>query len=110
MEFAKYQIQAMRTKGNFEHQKEQMTCAAMGIAGEAGEVADYIKKINWHGHEFNRKKIVEELGDVLWNIALAADAIGVGLAEIAEVNIEKNRERYPSGFDPERSRNRRENL
>lgn len=107
MEFAKYQIQAIRTQGVFESKLEQMNCAAMGLAGEAGEVVDYMKKVDWHGYELDKNKVAEELGDVLWYVALMADAIGIGMAEVAERNIEKLRERYPAGFDPERSRNRR---
>jgi NTP pyrophosphatase (non-canonical NTP hydrolase) len=99
----------MNFKGKHESNDDQLLCAATGLGEESGEVLGCIKKRKWHGHEFNKKKVVEELGDVLWNIALAADAIGVSMADIAEANIDKNRERYPDGFNPERSRNRKDN-
>lgn len=109
MELNKYQLMAMRTKGNkvFESKLEQIVCASMGLAGEAGEVVDYIKKVNWHGHEFNKNKLAEEIGDVLWYVALMCDAIGISMDEVAEGNIAKLQERYPLGFDPERSKNRK---
>lgn len=50
--------------------------------------------------------LVGELGDLLWYITLAADAIGVPLEEIAQRNVEKLRRRYPDGFSVEDSINR----
>lgn len=52
------------------------------------------------------EELANELGDLLWYLTLAADAIGVPLEEIAQKNVEKLRRRYPDGFDAERSRNR----
>lgn len=50
--------------------------------------------------------MAEEAGDVLWYLAEIADALGITLEDIARRNIAKLRNRYPDGFDPERSRNR----
>jgi NTP pyrophosphatase (non-canonical NTP hydrolase) len=46
------------------------------------------------------------LGDVAWYLAVSAHAIGWKLEDIFEKNIEKLENRYPEGFDPERSVNR----
>lgn len=102
-----YQAQAMRTAGEFSHE-DYLLNAALGLCGESGEVADLIKKYRFQGHELDTAKLIKELGDVQWYIALAASALGVSLSEIMMRNIEKLRERYPDGFDPERSRNREE--
>lgn len=89
------------------------TCAArdvavfaLGIAGEAGEVADLIKKHIGHGHELDKSKLVRELGDVLWYVAGLATVLGVPLSEVAQVNISKLSKRYPNGFSSEASKNR----
>lgn len=79
---------------------------ALGIAGEAGEVADLVKKHIGHGHALDADKVKKELGDVLWYVAVLSERIGCTLEDVAKANVEKLRARYPSGFDPERSKNR----
>lgn len=47
---------------------------SLGLVGEAGEVADLVKKWVLHGHELDKPKLIKELGDVLWyNVALRLD-------------------------------------
>ena len=77
--------------------------AALGLTGEAGEFADLIKKINFHGHAQDNDHLIKELGDALWYIALAAQILDVDLETIMEKNIDKLLARYPNGFDEERS-------
>lgn len=96
---ADYQRLAMRTAGD----GADIVNAALGLAGEAGEVADLVKKWSFQGHELDVPRIVEELGDVLWYIALAAEALNIDMAEIMSRNVQKLLRRYPEGFDPERS-------
>lgn len=97
---------ALRTAKPGMTQFEQLQEGALGLAGEAGEVADYIKKGIYQGHLMKRDRLAEEIGDVLWYCGLLADAIGVNLDEIAQRNIDKLRKRYPEGFDSQRSVNR----
>lgn len=73
---------------------------ALGLTGEAGEVADYLKKVYGHGHPLDRQKVKKELGDVLWYVAVLANSFGLTLEEVAEANVQKLRERYPAGFSP----------
>ncbi len=65
----------------------------LGIAGEAGEVTDKVKKIirdkGGYASEEDRMEIAKELGDVLWYVANVARYMGVSLSDIAEGNIEK---------------------
>lgn len=65
----------------------------LGIAGEAGEVTDKIKKIirdkGGYASEEDRAEIAKELGDVLWYVANVARYLGVSLSDIAEGNIKK---------------------
>lgn len=99
MKFSDYQIAAMRTcsakcRGNFSY-------SGHAIAGEAGEFTDLVKKFLYHEtltyDEFKAKAVLE-LGDVLWGLAQAADALGVDLGDVAASNIAKLRLRYPEKF------------
>lgn len=111
MDFQEYQAAAMRTAGRGGSLETTLANAGLGIAGEAGEVADLIKKVVFHGHPLDgvvRAKLTKEAGDVLWYLALLAETLGVPLERIAELNIEKLRARYPEGFDPARSQHRTE--
>lgn len=80
--------------------------AALGLAGEAGEVADEVKKFLYQGREWDAEKIIEELGDVLWYVALMAEYFGAPLDFVMEYNIDKLRKRYPDGFSFEASEER----
>lgn len=103
-----YQELAARTLSSRKLSDVNLAVLGLGIAGEAGEVADLIKKTVGHGHELNKAKLLEEVGDVLWYCAGLATLLEVDLSQVARDNIEKLRKRYPQGFDPERSRNRSE--
>ena len=81
---------------------------ALGLTGEAGEVADMIKKHIFHGHDLPPEDLVKELGDVCWYLALICHACGISIEHIMEKNIEKLRKRYPDGFSTEKSINRAE--
>ena len=100
-----YQQQALRTNPSTDFEKN-ITNAALGLCGESGEVADVIKKWRNQGHGLDSEKVVEELGDVMWYLSLAAHTLGYSLSEVATMNIEKLKRRYPNGFDPDRSVNR----
>lgn len=107
MNFKEYQEEMKRT-ANIEHSQilENLTMGALGISGEAGEVTDYIKKVVFHKHDLDREEIGKELGDVLWYVTYIAECIGYSLEEVAEMNIEKLKKRYPEGWSSERSINR----
>lgn len=79
---------------------------AMGLAGEAGELIDALKKTIYHGHVFDRAKLLNECGDVLWYLDRLAFRLGFTLDQAATENIRKLQKRYPDGFSEERSRNR----
>lgn len=80
----------------------------IGLNGEAGEASDILKKALFQGHKLDREHIAKELGDVAWYLALSADAIGYSLDEIFQMNIEKLKERYPDGFEEDKSIHRKE--
>ena len=104
-----YQQNAVRTLNKDLTQTQMLQNGVMGLCGEAGETIDIVKKHLFHGHELNRQRLIEELGDVAWYLAETAYALGVELDEVLSLNIEKLRRRYPEGFDSERSIHREEN-
>ena len=105
MQASKYQRLAMRTAPQIAA-IERLTNAALGLAGEAGEFADSVKKSRYQGHDLNALELANELGDVLWYVALACQALNLDMSEVMGRNLYKLDVRYPDGFDPERSRNR----
>lgn len=106
--FRRYQRFALVTINRELTQQEQVLNGVLGLNGEAGEVADLVKKSLYQGHPYDKHKIADELGDVLWYIALLSMAIGIDMDQIALNNINKLRGRYPEGFKEERSLNREE--
>ena len=83
-----------------------LTMLAMGLAGEAGELVDDVKKVVFHRHDIDIVRVRLELGDVLWYVAMLCSALHLSLSDVMEINIEKLRARYPDGFSAEASRNR----
>lgn len=103
-----YQKLAMRTLNHEIDKKELILNAAMGLCGESGEVIDLVKKHLFQGHDLDDEKLIKELGDVAWYLAEAATALNVNLSEILEKNIKKLENRFPDGFNSNRSINRGE--
>jgi NTP pyrophosphatase (non-canonical NTP hydrolase) len=101
-----YQQAARRTSRSDQELDMRLMVAALGLVGEAGEVADQIKKIVGHGHPVNPAHLIEELGDVLWYLAEIAGLFGGSLGSAAVVNVRKLEARYPEGFSEEASRER----
>ena len=108
MDVDKYQELAMRTLNPEIDKKELILNAAMGLCGESGEVIDLVKKHLFQGYDLDDGKLIKELGDVAWYLAEAATALNVNLSEILEKNIKKLENRFPDGFNSNRSINRGE--
>ena len=100
-----YQKEALRTSGT-ENPSELLVNGVMGLCGESGECVDMVKKHLFQGHELDMEKLARELGDVAWYLAITAWAIGYPLEYVLNINIEKLRNRYPDGFDAEKSKHR----
>lgn len=99
-----YQRAALRTANGDKCRR--LLNGALGLCGESGEVADLVKKHEFQGHDLDKKRIAEELGDVAWYLAVVAYAIGYNLGDIFQGNVDKLKKRYPDGFDKSRSINR----
>lgn len=102
MTFDEYAREAARTRSD----EPSVVVAALGLTGESGEVADMVKKWLAQGHSMPWDKVILELGDILWYIALAAEAAGTTLDEVAARNIAKLAARYPEGFSSQASQHR----
>jgi len=98
MEINKYQEEAVKTAF---FTGDGVVYCTLGLTGEAGEVADHVKKMfRDDGGEMTIEKkvaIVKELGDVLWYIANLANSIGVDMETVANVNIDKLQSRMKRG-------------
>ncbi|MBX7061090.1 MAG: nucleoside triphosphate pyrophosphohydrolase family protein [Pyrinomonadaceae bacterium] len=97
MNFEDYQSAASKT-ALYPRRMSNVEYPTLGLAGEAGEVANIVKKIQ-RDHDGvltdeTRAKLKDELGDVLWYISACADELGLTLAEIAEFNIQKLAKRH----------------
>lgn len=78
----------------------------LGLSGEVGEFNDVIKKWIFHNHKLSTTDVVRELGDILWYISLICHSLSLDMDKIMLENICKLQDRYPDGFDTQRSINR----
>lgn len=99
MKLQEYQRLAARTARSDGELERRRLVAALGLAGEAGEVAELVKKQIGHGHAIAPEQIAKELGDALWYVAAVATLYELDLGQIAAENIDKLRQRYPEGFN-----------
>ena len=74
-----------------------MMHAAIGVAGEAGELLDAVKKVWAYGKPLDRANAVEELGDLEFYMEALRQQIGVSREEVLQANQEKLAKRYPGG-------------
>ena len=93
MNFDEYQAKALKTVLSTNDDFKDTLHWVLGINGEAGEVAEKIKKIirdkNGVISELDKVELGKELGDVLWYLAVFANQLGLSLEDIAANNISK---------------------
>lgn len=108
MNFKTYQKLAYKTTGGLKAKDRVFwtLVSALGLAGEAGEVVDYIKKVVGFKHDLDREKLKEELGDCLWYISDLCTKFNISLDDTAKFNIQKLKKRYPKGFSRKNSKKR----
>lgn len=99
MDISEYQRLSRRTA---EYPRDAwLAYPALGLAGEAGEVAEHAKKaIRDDGGSVSDERkgaMAKELGDVLWYVAQIATELGLDLDQIAEQNLEKLLSRQQRG-------------
>jgi NTP pyrophosphatase (non-canonical NTP hydrolase) len=99
VELSDYQRLSRRTA---QYPREAwLSYPALGLVGEAGEVAEHIKRVirddAGRVSAPRRAALAKELGDVLWYLAGLASELGLDLDEIADSNLEKLRSRQRRG-------------
>ena len=97
MQLNEYQTQAKNTA--IYPKDKAVVYPALGLAGEAGAVANKVKKVLRDGTEIKdvSKDIASEIGDCLWYISVLAGDIGWDLESIAKLNIDKLQDRANRG-------------
>ena len=103
MTINEYQKLAMTTLNPELSKKDVLINSVMGLCGESGEAIDIVKKWMAQGHELDKEHFAKELGDIAWYLAEATTAIDMPLEDIFQANIDKLKQRYPEGFEKERS-------
>ena len=91
---------------------ERLTTAGVGLAAESGEFLEIVKKMVFQGkpwNDANREHLIIELGDVMWYVAQATQALGISFDDVIATNVKKLEKRYPGGsFEIYKSENREE--
>ena len=98
-EFDKYQAwvkNAWFASGSKEFSKRDIMIMGFGLAGETGEVMEYLKKLERDGKE-DREHLKKELGDVLYYLAMIGETFGIPLSEVVAGNQEKLNGRIERG-------------
>jgi len=104
MNFSEYQKES-RVTAKYPEAGDNFVYPTLGLAGEAGEFAEKIKKLmrdkDIHKPsqvtDETKQEVLKELGDVLWYTAQLATEFGVDLNEVADMNIKKLRSRMDRG-------------
>lgn len=103
MKIEEYSKLALRTA----NKENAIVHACFGIAGEAGEIVDSVKKAIFHNKPLDREALIAEIGDEMWYLNLLVNALDTTWDRVLEVNIKKLEARYPDlRFDADRANNR----
>jgi len=101
MNFKEYQKAALTTKKPWGQKDLELADCGLGLTGEAGEVADILKK-HISGSKLlddeRMEKLKYEIGDIMWYIAALCDALDFDMGELAVMNIDKLRKRHGGKF------------
>ena len=81
--------------------KAHLLHMALGVAGEAGELVDAIKKHVMYNKALDVDNVREELGDLMYYITGMMLQLDMSEAEIKQSCIDKLRKRYPTGYSDE---------
>ena len=108
MTLEEYEAHA-RQAGNYPAEGIGVTYSALALAGEAGELANIVKKAWWASGKATgdetaigelvldseaARRVIDEAGDVLWYLSAVCKACGVSLEDAAQQNITKLQDRY----------------
>ena len=101
MDLDEYQQAALRTINPALDDQDRLVDASVGLVEEAAELLGLIRKKVFQLRDVDEARLTEEVGDVLWCLAITAHTLGIPLSRAAEANQEKLRRRHPDGFKAE---------
>jgi NTP pyrophosphatase (non-canonical NTP hydrolase) len=78
----------------------------LGVAGEAGELVDAVKKHFFYGQELDRENIIEEISDCFWYQSQLLSLLGVSIEECFQINFDKLSKRYAKGYSDQAAKER----
>ena len=107
MKLNEYQKLAARTINKDLNSYHLEHHALHGMVGEVGELHSIYQKA-YQGHNTSYEHAKKELGDLLWFIAEYCTANDWKLEDVAQMNIDKLKARFPEGFEIDKSLNRAE--
>lgn len=91
-DFDKYQKQCNKT-AVYPKIGKNFIYPTIGLVGEAGEIANKVKKVirddNSKLNKINKEELAYELGDIMWYVAQLSTELNIKLSKVAEMNIEK---------------------
>ena len=93
-----YQRAAARTINPDLSDRDRLLDAGAGLAEEAAEVLGLIRKRVFQQRLVDDKQLIEELGDALWCLSVAAHSLGIPMSTVAAANLSKLADRHPKGF------------
>lgn len=101
MNFNEYEALANRTAKDLNSPAANLAHAALGLSTEVGEFNTVVKRVAIYNKPITdefRADMAEELGDLLWYVALAAHHLGISMHQMARDNIEKLKRRFPDQY------------
>lgn len=122
MTIVRYQAEAENTKssklfsiwpsvsvdavGSSPNMPADIAHAIIGISTEGGELLDVLKKAMFYGKPIDYVNLDEEIGDVMWYIAIYCNARGTTIEKLCEINNAKLKARFPEKFTQHHAINR----
>ncbi len=97
MDIKEYIKQSERTLID-QGQDSNLLHGAIGISTEAGEILDAFKKNIYYKKELDVVNLKEEIGDVMWYVAILCRELNLDMGDILQTNIDKLKARYPDKF------------
>lgn len=86
--------------------RAHLTHMALGVAGEAGEVVDVLKKHTMYNQPLDRAHLVEELGDMEFYLESIRTPLGISREEVLKANSKKLAKRYSKGYSDKAAKER----
>lgn len=101
MTLDEYQKKALTTVISSDNEFRDLLHWVLGINGEAGEIAEKVKKIirdkDGKVSQEDKEEMAKEVGDVLWYLAVFSHHLGVPFETIAQQNLDKLQSRKARG-------------